>query len=87
MLSKYVGSTATAKAPSVPAKNKTELNSEIQKLLSKAGYPNEVINYVASTAVKDLGVKNGKQQTYIAITSKYGQNEGLAIYNHVKKYI
>lgn len=87
VLSKYVGSTATAKAPSVPAKNKTELNSEIQKLLSKAGYPNEVINYVASTAVKDLGVKNGKQQTYIAITSKYGQNEGLAIYNHVKKYI
>ena len=87
ILSKYAGSIVTDKTLSVPAKNKTELNSEIQKLLSQAGYPNDVISYVASTAVKNLGIKNGKQQTYRTIISKYGQNKGLAIYNHIKKHL
>ncbi|MBR1507584.1 MAG: hypothetical protein IJ619_06250 [Eubacterium sp.] len=71
----------------VSSKDKTTTNSEIQKVLSIAGFSNDVINYVASTVVKNLGVKNGKQQTYRTIIAKYGQSKGLNIYNHIKKYI
>lgn len=71
----------------VSSKDKTTTNSEIQNLLSKAGFSNDVINYVASTVVKNLGQKNGKQQIYRTIIAKYGQNKGLNIYNHIKKYI
>ena len=31
--------------------------------------------------------KNGKQQIYRTVIAKYGQNKGLNIYNHIKKYI
>ena len=68
-----------------PLKDKTTVNSEIMKIISKAGYKSEIVAYVASTVVKNLGVKNGKQQTYRAIISKFGQSEGLAIYNQIKK--
>ena len=71
----------------VSAKDKTATNSDIQKALSKAGFSNDIINYVASTVVKNLGQKNGKQQTYRTVIAKYGQNKGLNIYNHIKKYI
>lgn len=71
----------------VSSKDKTTTNSEIQKILSKADFSNDVINYVASTVVKNLGQKNGKQQTYRTVIAKYGQNRGLNIYNHIKKYI
>lgn len=71
----------------VSSKDKTATNSEIQKVLSKAVFSNDVINYVASTVVKNLGQKNGKQQIYRTVIAKYGQNKGLNIYNHIKKYI
>lgn len=83
VLSKYADDNKVA----VSSKDKTTTNSEIQKLLSKAGFSNDVINYVASTVVKNLGQKNGKQQIYRTIIAKYGQNKGLNIYNHIKKYI
>ena len=54
-------------------------DSEIQKELSKAGFTNDIIQFVASIAVKNLTAKNGKQQTYRDIISKYGQNKGLSI--------
>jgi len=88
VLSNYADDTQSkSSVTAVKSLNKKTVNSEIQKALSKAGLPNEIITYVASTAVKNLGTKNGKQQTYRAIISKYGQNRGLAIYNHVKKLI
>jgi hypothetical protein len=68
-------------------KEKTATNSEIQKELSKAGFTNDIIQFVASTAVRNLTVKNGKQQTYREIISEFGQNRGLNIYNHIKKLI
>lgn len=34
---------------------------------------------------KNFNVKNKKQQIYRAIISKYGQEKGLNIYNHIKK--
>ena len=71
----------------VKSPTKTEINSEIQKALSKGGFSNDIIAYVTSTVVKNLDIKNGKQQTYRAIISKYGQNKGLNIYNHIKKHI
>ena len=83
VLSKYADDNKVA----VSSKDKTTTNSEIQKLLSKAGFSNDAINYVASTVVKNLVQKNGKQQIYRTIIAKYGQNKGLNIYNHIKKYI
>ncbi len=57
-------------------------DTEISILIS-----NDIIRYVTSTAVKNLGLKNGKQQTYRSIIAKYGQNKGLTIYSHIKKHI
>ena len=88
VLSKYADDNQSkSSTAAVSPQNKTAVNSEIQKNLSKAGFSNEIITYVASTAVKNLGTKNGKQQTYRSIISKYGQNKGLTIYNHIKKII
>ena len=70
-----------------PALNKSVINTEIMQILGKAGFESEVVGYVASAVVKNVGVKNGKQQVYRTIISKYGQNKGLNIYNHIKKYI
>lgn len=88
VLSKYADNNQSKNnVTAASSQNKTAVNSEIQKILSKAGFSNEIITYVASTAVKNLGAKNGKQQTYRSIISKYGQNKGLTIYNHIKKII
>lgn len=67
--------------------NKTAINSEIQQLLSKAGMEPEVINDVASVVIKNMGVKNSKQQIYRTIIAKYGQKKGLDIYTRIKKHI
>lgn len=88
VLSKFADDTTKkGTSASVTAREKTDTNKAIQQLLSKAGYPNDIISYVASTVVQNLGVKNGKQQTYRTIISKYGQTNGLEIYNHIRKQI
>lgn len=88
ILLKYADDTPTkAKTTTVTAKEKTEINAEIMKQLSKAGYANDIVAYTASAVVKNFGVINGKQQTYRAIISKYGQKRGLAIYNQIRKHI
>ena len=66
---------------------KTKINNEIMQTLSKAGFENEIMGFVASTAVKNIDAKNGKQQIYRAIISKFGQSKGLEIYNHIKKIL
>lgn len=71
----------------VSSKDRTVINAEIMKKLSSAGLSNDIVTYVASTAVKNLNVKNGKQQTYRTIVSKFGQGKGLNIYNQIKKII
>ena len=71
----------------VSSEDKTAINSEIQRILSKAGFSNDIISFVASTVVKNLRQNNGKQQIYRAIISQYGQNKGLAIYNQIKRHI
>ena len=88
VLSKYVDiKQSQSNDSSVSPQEKTATNSEIQKELSKAGFTNDIIKFVASTAVRNLTVKNGKQQTYRDIISEFGQNRGLNIYNHIKKLI
>lgn len=72
---------------SVSSKKNTEINTEIQKALGKGGFSNDITNYVASTVVKNIGAKNYKQQIYRTIISKYGQGNGLNIYNHIKKLL
>ena len=88
VLSKYVENPHTCNTETSEHPNsKLEVNNAIMKTLSKAGYINDVVTFVASTAVKNYDEKNGKQQTYRSIVSKYGQAEGLDIYNYVKKLL
>lgn len=88
VLSKYADAVSSnSKTSIVTAKDKTEINTQIMKLLSKAGYSNDIVAYVASTVVRNLGFKDGKQQTYKIIISKYGQSRGLLIYNQIRKHI
>lgn len=65
----------------------TKLNSEIQQTLSKAGFSVDITNQVASIISKHHNDNNAKQTIYRTIVSKYGQKNGLDIYNHVKKKI
>ena len=55
-------------------------------ILSKVGYEDDIVGYVASVVVKNYGLKNEKQQIYRTIILKYGQGCGLNIYNHIKKH-
>lgn len=61
------------------------INNEVQKKLSTANFANDIVNYVASLVCKHHDEKNAKQLIYRAIISKYGQAQGLNIYNHIKK--
>lgn len=72
-------------ADNAVANSRTMLNNTVMQLLKKAGFDNDVIGFTASAAVKNLGIKNGKQVLYRAIISKYGQDKGLKIYNCIKK--
>ncbi len=67
--------------------DKTTVNAEIQNILLAGGFQKDVVIFVAGTVVKNINVKNKKQQIYRAIISKYGQNKGLKVYNQIKKYI
>lgn len=88
ILSKYVDNNQSKNNTiQTTSKEKKTVNTEIQKILSKAGVTNDIISFVVSTVVKNIGEKNGKQQTYRTIISKLGQNKGLNIYNHIKKFI
>ena len=89
VISKYEkpAKAASNKKAASTGKSKTAVNSEIMQILSKAGFDNDIVTYVASVVVKNIDVKNGKQQIYRTIISKYGQNRGLNIYNHIKKHI
>ena len=80
---------ASQKKPEVKVngEQKTKLNQDVMQAARSAGFEADIANYVASTVVKNVGEKNGKQQIYRAIISKYGQNRGLNIYNHIKKMI
>lgn len=86
ILLEYAEDNTSSKTLPVKVKDKIDIKSKILDTLRTEGFPNESL-YVAITAEKNLGKKNGEQQTYDAIISKYGQNKGLEICNHVKNCI
>ena len=75
------------KETNLSIKEPHSLKCEVQQSLSKAVYSDEVMNDVTSDLAKNYGVKNGKQQIYRSIISKYGQDKGLKIYTTIKKSI
>lgn len=70
--------------PTKSTNTTTLINSKVQKLLSTAGFSNDIINPIASLVSKHHKEKNGKQTVYRSIVAKYGQKRGLNIYNHIK---
>ena len=83
--SKYAKS--TVEHTKAPIQNKSEINNSTMQLCRRAGFEADVANFVASTVVKSVGVKNRKNEVYRKIVLKYGQSKGLNIYNHIKKHI
>lgn len=79
--------TGRKKVVSISSKDRTAMNTEIMRLLSRAGYANDIITHVASVVVKNLGVQNGKQKIYRTVVSKFGQKKGLEIYNRIRNHL
>lgn len=69
----------------VQASSTSILNRKIQQTLSKASCNNEMISFVASLVCNHYKENNAKQIIYRSIVAKYGQKQGLNIYNHIKK--
>ena len=74
-------------AKAVEPKDKTAVNNAVLKTLSAAKYDNDIVSFCASQVTKLFAEKNGKQQIYRSIISKYGQEKGLDIYRHIKKLL
>ncbi|MBQ9635491.1 MAG: hypothetical protein IJV12_04665 [Acidaminococcaceae bacterium] len=75
-------------AISISSKNpKTQINCEVQKILSKAGFKNNIISGTASLVTKNYNQKNAKQVIYRSLIAKYVLEEGLKIYNQIKKLL
>lgn len=66
---------------------KTKLNNQLQKELTKAKIPVEVIGFVTSTVIKKTDENNKKNKVYCMLVSKYGQAMGLDLYNRIKKLL
>lgn len=66
---------------------KQPLANEVQRVLSQANYNSEIVNAVAALCAKHSKKGNAKQSVYQAIVGKYGQKQGLSIYNQIKRYI
>lgn len=64
--------------------SKIKIDKQIKQILSKANFSNDIITYIISLTSKHKNEKNFKQTIYRAIVAKYGQNQGLNIYNHIK---
>lgn len=74
-----------APQPTAETSPTSVLNCKIQQILSKASCSNEIISFVASLVCKHYKQQNAKQLIYRSIIAKYGQKQGLNIYNHIKK--
>ena len=94
---KAEGKSAAQEKPATPAKkrtakpvepkDKTAVNNAVLKTLSAAKFDNDIVSFAASQVTKLFSEKNGKQQIYRSIISKYGQERGLEIYQHIKKLL
>ena len=77
----------SGEAPRMTAREKSALNTEIQRAVGNAGYTQPTINEVASLVTKHCGEDNAKQTIYRAIIKKYGQKPGQTIYRHIRPYL
>lgn len=66
---------------------KTEMNTKIQKTLSDKKYENEMINFVASTAVKHYGEESMALNIHNAINQKYDAQTAKEVYGAIKSII
>jgi len=66
---------------------RTEVNNQIQRVLSKENFPGEVVNSTASFVSKNVGKEGYKQTVYRGIIKENGQKQGLAIYRLIKDII
>lgn len=60
---------------------------QVGDTLARAGMSGDVVNYVTQVVEKNVNNKNKKQQIYRTIISKYRQEQGRQIYNHIRKQI
>ena len=70
---------APAPAPQEP--------SELHKSLTKGGLNADTISYVVSLAEANIKKKDVKTIVYLSLVKKYGQQDGLKIYNLIKKQL
>ncbi|MCR4585461.1 MAG: hypothetical protein K5686_07005 [Lachnospiraceae bacterium] len=85
LVAKKKKSAKTAEKQKNTANETSNINSTIQKVLSKAKYDNADISKVASLVSKNH--KEGKQIIYRSIIKEYGAEKGLKIYNEIKALI
>ena len=63
---------------------RNEVNTDIQKILSKAGYPGDLINGTASFVSRNIRQDGYKQIIYRGIIKELGQKTGLEVYRLIK---
>ncbi|MBQ8162316.1 MAG: hypothetical protein IJ083_16435 [Clostridia bacterium] len=73
-----------AKQPPKPLNEKAQLNVRVQKKMSEAKLPNDIISFCASTAVKHMGEPSGKQALYRDLVHQYGRAKGSEYYQIMK---
>lgn len=78
---------ALMQAKQLAGQEKTRLNNEVQKILSKASYSTEIVGHVTKLCGKHRFTRNAKKNVFQALVTKYGQELGLNIYNLVKNKI
>lgn len=69
------------------SKQKTKLNTEIQRALSDTGWYVQVINKVASIVVKHYGEDMFERDIHNELVSFYGKNDGREIYQDIKEVL
>lgn len=77
------GNGERAKAAAQP-NEKTVLNVRVQQVLSKAKCDTQIISQTASLIAKAFGEQRIKQIVYRDLIKRYGQKQGLEVYNLVK---
>ena len=78
--------TDTPPVKPVPAPAPQE-SSELHKALTKGGLNAETISYVVSLVEANIKDKDIKTNVYRSLVKKYGQQDGLKIYNLIKKQL
>ena len=73
--------------PAAQPNEKTMLNVKVQQTLSKAKCDTQVISQTASLIAKAYGDPKIKQIVYRDLIKRYGQKQGLEVYNLVKPLI